>query len=237
MSNSIVKVAAAAVLGAAFVAGVGGAGLGPLGAKPAVAEEKKKKHPGKRLYRRMTCIACHGKNGKRAIQDYPNIAAQPKKYLIQQTKDIISGKRKGGKNKEGKDRTSPMVGSLITPDGKVRITDEQIEQIADWLSTLEPAKPKPAADIKPEDIEAGKKLYKKKRCRTCHGKAGKKPLKNYPYIAGQKAAYIFNQMVDVRDKKRKNRKIKTMYSFVKKLKDEEIRQIAAYLSTIDRTAK
>ncbi len=235
MSNSIAKAMIAATLGVAVVAGAGGAAFAPLSAKVARAEEKKKKHPGKRLYRRMTCIACHGKDGKRSIQDYPNLAGQPKKYLIQQTKDIISGKRKGGKNKEGKDRASPMVGSLVTPDGKVRISDEQIEQIADYLSKLDPAAPKPPEGLKAEDIEAGKKLYKKKRCRTCHGKEGKKPLKNYPYIAGQKADYIFNQMVDVRDKNRKNGKIKTMYTFVKKLKDEEIRLIANYLSTVDRT--
>ena len=234
----ITRAGLAVALGLAFAAGAGGVAVkGPLAVKSAVAGEKKKKHPGKRLYRRMTCIACHGRDGKRAIQDYPNLAGQNKKYLIKQTKDIISGKRKGGKNAQGKDRASPMVGSLVTPEGKVRISDEQIEQIADYLAVLEPAKPKPAADLKPEDVEAGKKLYKKKRCKTCHGKAGKKPLKGYPYIAGQKAAYIFNQMVDVRDKTRKNGKIKTMYSFVKKLKDDEIRQIAAYLSTIDRTKK
>ncbi len=228
----------ALVLGVALSAGIGGAVVkGPLAVKQAQAQEKKKKHPGKRAFRRMTCIACHGRDGKRAIQDYPNLAGQDKKYLIKQTKDIISGKRKGGKNAQGKDRASPMVGSLITPEGKVRISDEQIEQIADYLAGLEPAKPKPAADLKPEDVEAGKKLYKKKHCKTCHGKAGKKPLKGYPYLAGQKAAYLFNQMVDVRDKKRKNGKIKTMFSFVKKLNDDQIRQIAAYLSTVDRTKK
>ena len=232
----ITRAALAVVLGVAFSAGLGGGAVPGTGAvKSAQAGEKKKKHPGKRAYRRMTCIACHGKDGKRAIQDYPNLAGQDKKYLIKQTMDIVTGKRKGGKNAQGKDRASPMRGSLVTPEGKVRISDEQIEQIADYLSGLEPAKPKPAADLKPEDIEAGKKLYKKKRCKTCHGKGGKKPLKGYPYLAGQKAAYLFNQMVDVRDKKRKNGKIKTMYSFVKKLKDDEIKLIADYLSTVDRT--
>ncbi len=238
MNRMIARASLAVLLGAFFATGIGGAVVkGPLSAGKAVAEEKKKKHPGKRLYRRMTCIACHGKDGKRAIQDYPNLAGQNKKYLIQQTMDIISGKRKGGMNAQNKPRAEAMRGSLVDPQGKVRVSKEQVEQIADWLAGLEPAKPKPAADLKPEDVKAGEKLYKKKRCRTCHGKEGKKPLKGYPYIAGQKASYIFNQMVDVRDKKRTNGKIKTMYTFVKKLKDDEIRQIAAYLSTIDRTKK
>ncbi len=211
----------------------------PLGvtATAKAEEAKKKKHPGKRLYMRRTCIACHGRNGARAIQDYPNLAGQDKKYLINQTLDIISGKRKASPDAQGKPRTEAMVGALISPQGEVRITKEEVEKIADWLSQLPPAKPNPPKDLKPEDIEAGKKLYKKKRCQTCHGKRGDKPLKAYPYIAGQKYAYIINQMKDIRDKVRTNGKVKVMFNFVKKLKDEEIAQIAAWLSTIDRTAK
>ncbi len=205
------------------------------GIMPAAAAETKKKHPGKRLYRRMTCMACHGKDGRRAIQDYPNLAGQPKVYLVKQVKDIISGKRKGGLNAQGKPRAEAMRGALVTPEGQVRITDAQIEQISDWLASLDPAPPRPPADLKKADIEAGRALYKKKRCRTCHGPEGRKPLKGYPYIAGQKYEYIINQMKDVRDKKRTNGKIKTMYNFVRKLKDEEIAQIAAFLSTVDRT--
>ena len=238
MNSGILKktlmagIAAAVVSGAALIVT-----SGPLGVSVAQAVEAKKKHPGKRLYMRNTCIACHGRNGKRAIQDYPNLAGQPKKYLIQQTMDIISGKRKGGLNAQGKPRAEAMRGALVTPEGQVRVKKEDIEKIADWLASMEPAKPNPPKDLKPEDIKAGEKLYKKKRCRTCHGPEGKKPLAGYPYIAGQKYAYIVNQIKDVRDKKRTNGKIKTMFTFVKKLKDKEIEQLAAYLSTIDRTAK
>jgi cytochrome c553 len=237
MTSGILKTTLMLGLATGLVAGAGAAIVpGMQGVDVVVAAEaKKKKHPGKRLYRRMTCMACHGKDGKRAIQDYPNLAGQPKKYLIQQTKDIISGKRKGGLNAQGKPRAEAMRGALVTPEGQVRINDEQIEQIADWLASLDPAPPRPPAELKKEDIEAGKKLYKKKRCRTCHGPDGKKPLKGYPYIAGQKYQYIINQMKDVRDKKRTNGKIKTMYNFVRKLKDDEIAKIAAFLSTVDRT--
>ena len=210
-----------------------GASLG-LSASEAVA---KTKHPGKRLYMRKTCVACHGRNGKRAIQDYPNVAGQEKSYLANQIMDIVNGKRTGGLNAQGKPRAEAMRGALVTPEGQPRITKEEAVQIADWLASLEPAKPNPPKDLKPEDIAAGEKLYKKKRCFTCHGKKGDKPLKGYPYIAGQKYEYIIHQMQDIRDKKRTNGKTKAMFNFVRKLTDDEIRKIAAWLSTIDRTAK
>jgi len=55
MNRMIAKASLAVLLGAFFATGIGGAVVkGPLSAGKAVAEEKKKKHPGKRLYRRMT---------------------------------------------------------------------------------------------------------------------------------------------------------------------------------------
>lgn len=208
---------------------------------PEAKKKKKKKHPGKRIYGPrggFGCIACHGRNGKLAIQDYPNIAGQDEKYMVQQIKDIQSGKRVGGLNKEGKARSAGMHGALITPDGKPRMTEEQMKQVANWLAGIEPAKP--VAPEQPYDearIKEGKKLYKKRKCMSCHGKDGKKPQKKYPYVAGQKKAYIVLQMQDIRDKKRTNGKSKLMYASIKKLKDDEIEKIAEYLSQIDRTKK
>ncbi len=201
----------------------------------AAEKKKKKRHPGKRLYLRKTCLACHGKGGIRSIQDYPNIAGQPKKYLAKQVKDILSGKRVGGIDATGAMRTQPMIGALVTAEGKNRITDDEIKDISDWLSGQPPAKPAaletPLSDAQVKDA---KKLYKKK-CRACHGKGALKPLKGYPVIAGQKKAYIIAQVNDVKNKIRKNGKIKTMFPQVKKLTDEQIDLLASYLSQIDRS--
>ena len=184
----------------------------PAAAQPAAAvvaakPKKKKRHPGRKIYRRKgACAACHGRNGQRAISYYPAIAGQDKKYAIQQIKDIMKGKRKGGIDKDtGHHRAASMRGALVSPDGDFRITDDDIAQMADWLKDLPPAKPKtPETPIPAENIATGKKLYKK--CISCHGKEGKKPLKGYPYIAGQKREYIFMQLIDIRDKTRTNGK-------------------------------
>ena len=213
-------------------------------AKPAATEtkvaavaapKKKKRHPGKRLYLRKSCMACHGKGGARPIQEYPALAGQSEKYLIGQVNDILSGKRVGSNDQTGAMRTSPMTGALITPEGEVRIKADEIAKIANWLSMQKPAKPK-ALDPAPteEVLAAGQKLYKKK-CRSCHGKGALKPLKGYPILAGMRKTYIIAQVNDVKNKIRKNGKIKVMVGVVKKLTDEQIDAVATYLSQIDRS--
>lgn len=198
---------------------------------------KKKRHPGKRLYLTSTCIACHGKNGKKAIMTYPNLAGQDEKYLVAQIKDIMKGKRKGSKDATGNPRSYGMRGVMVTPEGKERITSEQIKTIANWLANMEPAKPTPPKEpFAAESVAAGKKLFKKK-CKVCHGKEGKKPKKGYPYVAGQKRSYLVTQMLDMKSKARKSGKSNTMFPVIKKIKDADIESLADYLSQIDRTAK
>jgi cytochrome c553 len=205
------------------------------GAAP--VKEKKAKHPGRNVYRTKTCMACHGKDGGKAILDYPNLAGQNAKYMVQQINDILSGKRTGRNGESGKPRAEGMRGALVTATGEIRISPEEVNDVADWLSSLPAAAPKaPAEPIAAGRIAAGEKLYKDKKCQTCHGKEGMKPtMTAYPYIAGQKSDYIAIQMVDIRDKVRSNGKSKTMLSFVKKLSDEEIGLIADYLSQVDRS--
>ena len=205
--------------------------------KAPAAKKKKKRDPGKKLYMLNTCIACHGRNGKGAIMNFPNLAGQDLKYMIAQTKLIIAGKRTGSPDATGNPRSESMRGALITPEGKPRISNDHIKQIATWLSKMEPAKPQaPEQAVDLKQIKQGAKLYKKK-CRSCHGKGGLKPLKGSPIIAGQKRGYLIIQTKDIRDKKRTSGKSKTMAAVVKKMTDEQIETIADYLSQIDRTAK
>ena len=206
-------------------------------AEPVKAEAKKKKKMSpKRLYLRRTCIACHGRNGARAIQDYPNIAGQNPKYMIRQMKDILKGKRKGSPDATGNPRSESMRGSLVTPEGQHRITKEEVKVVSEWLAGLPPAKPVPLETPLTEDqLKKAAKLFKKK-CQSCHGKEGKKTkIKDYPIIAGQKRNYIVTQITDIRSKARKHGKTATMIAFVKKLTDEQIALLADYLSQIDRS--
>ena len=200
------------------------------------AKAKKKRDPGETLYLRRTCIACHGRGGAGAIQDYPNLAGQNENYMLRQIKDILDGKRKGSPDATGNPRSEGMRGALVNEAGERRITDDEIKAVVSWLAQQKPSAPIAAeTPIDPARLEQGAKDYEKAKCKTCHGPDGRKPkAKTYPYIAGQKAAYIVAQLTDMRDGHRDSGQSKLMKAFVKKLDDDTIGRIADYLSQIDR---
>lgn len=78
---------------------------------------------GKTLFLTKTCVACHGKEGKKPLPGYPNIAGQDKAYILAQAKDIKSGARANGKS------------NAMQPVMHL-VTDEEIGAIADYLSTV-----------------------------------------------------------------------------------------------------
>jgi cytochrome c len=81
---------------------------------------------GATLFAEKTCVACHGKDGKKPLlPDYPKIAGQSKAYIEKQMRDIKSGARANG-------NSAAMKGVMEI------VTDEDIPQIADYVSKLKP---------------------------------------------------------------------------------------------------
>ncbi|OEJ66693.1 c-type cytochrome [Magnetovibrio blakemorei] len=203
------------------------------------AEEKAKRDPGKTVYMGKACMACHGKDGRKAMMEYPNIAGQDEKYIARQIEDIISGKRLGSPDATGNPRAQGMQGALVSPSGDKnvpRISKEEIKQVAKWLSEQKPADLKePKEPLDAASVAAGETLFKQK-CKACHGNEGMKPLKGNPYLAGQKRNYIFAQLQDIKSQARKTAKTAPMYGIVKKMTDEEFASLADYLSQVDRNA-
>ena len=79
----------------------------------------------------------------------------------------------------------------------------------------------------------GAKLYAEKTCTACHGKLGNKPLMpDYPKIAGQNAAYIEKQMLDIKSGARANGNSAAMQGVMVLVSEEEIKDIAAYVSKL-----
>lgn len=210
--------------------------LAPIGfaailatAGPAVAQTAP---DGKSLFRTKTCIACHGRNGAKAIQNYPDLAGQNAKYLLEQMNLIASGARVSGPDPRGYPRTQGMKDIMHLTNAEDRAA------IADFLSHQATAKPRPL-DPAPDaaQLAAGKDAYLKGGCKTCHGADGLKPLAGYPMLAAQKRDYLALQMKEIRDGVRKGGKVAAMVPFSKKLDDAKIAAIADYLSQIERPAK
>ncbi|MGA9395571.1 MAG: cytochrome c [Azonexus sp.] len=79
----------------------------------------------------------------------------------------------------------------------------------------------------------GAALYKDKTCNACHGPKGDKPLMpNYPKVAGQNAAYIEQQMKDIKSGARSNGQSAAMKGVMHLVNDAEIKTIADYLSKL-----
>lgn len=79
----------------------------------------------------------------------------------------------------------------------------------------------------------GATLYAEKTCIACHGKEGKKPLTAaYPKIAGQNAAYIEQQMLDIQSGARANGSSAAMKGVMHLVSAAEIKELAQYLSKL-----
>lgn len=101
---------------------------------------------------------------------------------------------------------------------------------------------KTTAELKASKTKAG-------NCLQCHGKMGlgkaKKDSKGKyklnmmkgPRIAGLDEAYIYEQLKAVQSKKRKTKYSSTMYTRIRKYKDQDLMDLAAYVaSTLNSAA-
>lgn len=90
-----------------------------------------------------------------------------------------------------------------------------------------------AACVAAPALADGKALYLEKTCIACHGKDAKKPLTpEYPKLAGQNAKYAEKQMLDIKSGARANGNAAAMKGVMHLVSDDEIKELAKYLSEI-----
>ncbi|MCP5037519.1 MAG: cytochrome c4 [Rhodobacteraceae bacterium] len=186
---------------------------------------------GKRVYMTKTCLACHGRNGARAIMSYPVLAGQNEAYLLAQLEVIKSGDRLGSK-----DETTGHYFVQGMADIMHLLSEDDLKNVSAYLASLPPAKPE-VLDPAPSDelLAEGAKVYKRLACRSCHGKEGERASnKAYPIIAGLDRDYLIRQMIDIRDKVRTDGNARLMFGVIKRADDEDIIAMATWLSQIDR---
>ena len=92
-----------------------------------------------------------------------------------------------------------------------------------------------AGPVQAQNLDKGKEINS--TCAGCHGEFGQGGSRGeYPRIAGQRAAYLVDQLKSFRARKRVNI---PMYPYTqeRELPDEDIRDVAAYLASIELPTK
>jgi cytochrome c553 len=183
----------------------------------------------------MACAGCHGEKALGMdVMESPRLANIGQIYLIKQLDDYAAGKR-----------SDPGNGAVMNDIAKALSEQDRLD-VAAYLDTLEYAtEPSDLKALKAEgkkigSLVDGKSIMTKgikplvPACQDCHGLSGR--AQNVPAIHQQKYIYLVNQLERYRDGTRANdKKIYKdgiMRGIAKKLSDENIEDIAAYLSTV-----
>ncbi len=184
---------------------------------PVRLEETKKKGHRASFF----CANCHGETGTALSDEVPNLSGQNIDYLFEQTRKFATGERKDA-----------------FMEGLIRLlSDEEILQISVFYnqSKVEYRKADPA---KKEERARGKKIYALV-CQRCHGASGMgdgvdgKTLGNVKIarIAGQPAPYVNISLKRYRDGTGE-RKDKLMMATTQALKDQDINDLAEFISQL-----
>jgi len=166
------------------------------------------------------CVACHGEDGNSMIPMFPKIAGLQESYIVKQLRDFQSGRRKS-------DIMAPIVAALKAED---------FASLAAFYSGQK-LKPGDAGDKKVAGF--GKMVYFEGNeetgvpaCVGCHQPLGA-GHQVYPRIGGQHVQYLTQQLKNFASGDRSNDVSRFMRVVAKRMTDEEIDSVAAYLADLD----
>lgn len=167
----------------------------------------------------VTCAACHGANGNSVNPEWPNLAGQHAKYVVDQLKAFKGGLR----------NNALMNGQAMM------LSEEDMNNLAVYFEGLD-AVAQPVAD--PDLIPRGEALYrggnednKVAACIACHGPRGRgNPAAGYPALNGQHATYTAKTLRDYASGARKSGgSEQIMQGISAKLSEEDIEAVASYV--------
>jgi cytochrome c553 len=153
------------------------------------------------------CVNCHGEDGNSRQGEVPNLAGQNPHYLLEQIRKFSTGQRR-----------EPFMQGLM----KVLSESDRIN-IAVYYAELNVVSAGKATS------QAGRDLYGK-NCLRCHGEQARGGEK-FPRLAGQQPEYLVKSLTRYRN--RSGERMDTlMLASTTFLKDDDIRALAAYLSSL-----
>lgn len=182
------------------------------------------------------CMACHGPTawGMDAL-GAPRLANLGYPYIVKQLTDLAEGRR------------TPTGAGAVMPVFAQALSAQDRRDVAAYVNSLND-------DVELSDLKAikdggqpvGEKyrgqilvkygvLGKVSACSSCHGFNGRGAAPIFPVIGQQKYTYLVNQLHNWRDASRANDPYGMMRAIAKNLTDDDINNVAAYLSSAPRT--
>ena len=169
--------------------------------------------------RSATCAACHGADGNSINPEWPSLAGQHPRYLINSLHGFKTGERQ----------------NVLMSGQAAALDDQAIEDLAAYYATQAPSKR--TAD--PALVKQGERLYRGgdinkgiSACMACHGPSGRgNPGAGYPVLASQHATYTANQLQAYKDDKRQtdSQENQVMRNIAAKMSNKEIEAVASYI--------
>ena len=197
---------------AAYYAGLSGFNTRPADAdaKPAPAAEEDPFAAVRKLTEK--CASCHGDDGNASVAANPGLAGQHDDYLIASMQAYLDGTRDDAMMKASLKSFEPS----------------QIEDIAYFYAAAIPAA---AAAPGKGDPLAGMAVAAP--CASCHGADGNSSDPKNPRLAGLSAKYLIAAIEQYKDGTRKH---SVMHDKVLALRDEDVKNVAAYYASKEAQA-
>lgn len=182
------------------------------------------------------CMSCHGKDGMGDdAMGTPRLAGQGYVYIVKQLEDFATDKRMDttmfimntnakGLSKQDRADAAAYVNSL---------SNELVS--SDMAQVKELGNPVGKRYLGKSIVMYGAKERGITSCYTCHGYNGRGSAPVYPMIGGQKYVYLINQLKKWRDASRANDPLGQMRAVAKHLTDEDMQNVATYLTSAPRT--
>jgi cytochrome c553 len=183
------------------------------------------------------CNTCHGQDalGDDAMGT-PRLAGQGFNFIVKQLEDFASDKRT--------DTTM-----FIMNNNAKGLSEQDRRDVAAYAASL--PKDAPGSDIAQVkelgSVPVGTRYLGKSlaqhgapergipACHSCHGFNGRGAYPVYPMIGNQKYVYMVNQLKKWRDGSRANDPMAQMQKVAQKLTDDDIHNVAMFLTTAPRT--
>ena len=159
------------------------------------------------------CAACHGFTGASTNGEWPNLAGQKYGYLVTQLRAFRAGTRK-----------SPVMTAVAQ-----QLAEKDVGDLAAYFSALQAAPPVHAPQLAKSSGAHGFSISS--QCTACHGLTGMSPTSArataWPNLAGQKYAYLLQQLQVFKEGGRRNTLMSPM---AQRLSPQDASDIAAYFS-------